>query len=536
MRGRTRHGRARGATLAAAAIVAVTVPAGPPATVTVPGTAAAARTGSTVARTGLPRAGPPSGGAAVGSQTGASAAAPIPESVSRAGTAVPAGRGPGPEPAATAQDEPAAAAPSDRRAPGQGTSSFTAAGGPTGAPVPPPLTVGPPAGRRPGPAAGLRSPDACTPPAADAPRPDAATPAARLDLAGAHRLATGAGQVVAVIDTGVAPGARLGGRLVGGGDFLTGGAGLEDCDGHGTAVAGILAASDAGRDGGGVVGMAPGARVLAIRQSSPSFTVTGPDGGTRPAGDVRTLAEAIALAVREGATVINISEAVCLPAAQAAVQGASIQAALALAARADVVVVGAAGNTGVGNCAAAGQEQPDQVSLPGWYGGTILTVGAVGTDDAAAPFTVPGPWVDVAAPGTGLRSLAVGGGTTATDVTGTSFAAPWVSGLAALVRERFPRLTAGQVVDRILATARRPAPGQVTALGHGVIDPVAALTALPDVLAADPSPATGSAVLAEAAPARAPSAPPAGAAALVLGVACAGACWTLRPRRPRAGR
>ena len=54
----------------------------------------------------------------------------------------------------------------------------------------------------------------------------------------------------------------------------------------------------------------------------------------------------------------------------------------------------------------------DQVSLPGWYGDDILTVGAVGPDDAPAAFTVPGPWVDVAAPGTGLRSLAVGGGTT----------------------------------------------------------------------------------------------------------------------------
>ena len=124
--------------------------------------------------------------------------------------------------------------------------------------------------------------------------------------------------------------------------------------------------------------MAPAAKVLAIRQSSPSFAVPGPDGTTRTAGDVRTLAEAIVLAVRSGATVINISEAVCLRARQAASQGAQVQAALRLAARSDVVVVAAAGNAGVGSCATAGEEPVDQVSIPGWYGTDVLTVGAVG--------------------------------------------------------------------------------------------------------------------------------------------------------------
>jgi len=96
---------------------------------------------------------------------------------------------------------------------------------------------------------------------------------------------------------------------------------------------------------------------------------------------------------------------------------------------------------------------------------------------------VPGPWVDVAAPGSGLRSLTVDGGTTGRDLNGTSFATPWVAGLAALVRERFPQLTASQVVDRILATARRPAGGRsALQVGRGVIDPMAALTAVPDVL------------------------------------------------------
>jgi membrane-anchored mycosin MYCP len=333
----------------------------------------------------------------------------------------------------------------------------------------------------------------CTPPAADGASAGTAPPGLR--LAEAHRLATGRGQVIAVIDTGVAPHPLLAGRLTGGGDYLTGGDGLDDCDGHGTAVAGLLAAAPEGRDRSSEpVGIAPGARLLSIRQSSPSYSVPGPDGALRPAGDTDTLAEAIVLAVRGGADVVNISEAVCLSPERAAAVGAPLQAALRFAAEADVVVVAAAGNLGSGSCAA---DRSRQVSLPGWYTDHVLTVGAVDPGDAAAPFTVPGPWVDVAAPGSGLRSLAVGGGTTAEGVTGTSFAAPWAAGLAALVRERFPELTAPQVVDRILATARR-APDFRGALGYGVVDPVAALTAVPALLQPAAAPA------APAAPAVAP--------------------------------
>ncbi len=427
-----------------------------------------------------------------------------------------------------------------------------------GPPGPPPVRSDPPAGVRPGRAAGLRVPVRCDPvPADPSPATDRAAGDERLQLDAVHRLATGRGQLVAVIDTGVFPHERFGDRLRGGGDYLTGADGLDDCDGHGTEVAGILAASDpdpagtgpapaarvgvgeASRNEGGAVGIAPGARLLAIRQSSPSYEVADTDGSVRPAGDTQTLAEAVVLAVREGATVVNISEAVCLPPDQAASAGEALHAALRFATDSDVVVVAAAGNVGVGGCVDPATEPAAQVSLPGWYGDTILTVGAVDPLDAPAPFTVPGPWVDVAAPGTGLRSLAVGGGTTGSGIDGTSFAAPWVAGLAALVRERFPQLRAAQVVDRILATARRPGGGDT--IGHGVVDPVAALTALPGVLR--PAAASGAAPsvdLAGTTPARPPAPAPwpldllAAAAALV---ACAAAALVLRrtPRR-RASR
>lgn len=385
-------------------------------------------------------------------------------------------------------------------------------------PAPPPLRVRAPAGDAPGPAPGLRAPRSCVPlPAGSAVPPDPA-PARRLRLSDAHRLATGAGVLVAVIDTGVAPHPRLAGRLRGGGDFLTGGgsgAGLDDCDGHGTAVAGLIAAAPSPDDE--VVGVAPGAALLSVRQAGPSFSAPGPDGRERPAGDLATLAEAVVLAVRSGADVVNVSEAVCLPPERAAAGGARLQAALRLAAEADVVVVAAAGNAGVGGCG----DEPGQVSLPGWYD-EVVAVGATGPDDAAAGFTVAGRWVDLAAPGTGARSLAVGGGLTADPLAGTSSSAALVSGLAALVRERFPELTAAQVVDRIRATARRPAGGRDDALGVGTIDPVAALTAEPGVLGVPDAPA-GTGALIGTAPRALPPAPPLDLAAVagLLGAAAA---------------
>ena len=310
----------------------------------------------------------------------------------------------------------------------------------------------------------------CGPPTAVAERAGPG-PAERLRLAAAHAVATGRGQRIAVIDTGVAPHSRLAGRLVGLGDALAGGTGLDDCDGHGTAVAGLIGAAADPRDG--FVGVAPDARILAVRQFSP--TVGGSNG--RPAGDLGSLATAVRRSVEAGATVVNISGAVCLPAERAAVNGAAVRSALRAAAAADVVVVAAAGNLDSGGCAA---DRPDLVSLPGWDD-DVLTVGAVGPDDRPARFTVPGSWVDVAAPGTDVRSLTADGGT-GPPLDGTSFAAPLVAGLAALIREHHPGLSAREVTDRITATARRPPAGRDDAIGSGVVDLVAALTSEPAAL------------------------------------------------------
>jgi membrane-anchored mycosin MYCP len=361
-----------------------------------------------------------------------------------------------------------------------------------------------------------------------------------LALREVHALADGTGVRVAVVDTGVTPHPRLA-RLTGGGDYLTGGDGLADCDGHGTAVAGLLAAlPDPGDE---VVGVAPGVEVLAIRQASPSFTVPVGD-GTSPAGDTGTLAEAIGRAVRLGASVVTVSEAVCLDAARAELVGRPLAVALRAAAAADVLVVAAAGNVGSGGCTGA----PGEVPLPaaaGWTAGIagvgaarpaavsavavtsrppiadgVLAVGATTPDDGPAPFTVRGPWVDLAARGTALRSLAPGSGLTEPTLQGTSLSVPIVAGAAALLRQRFPSLTAGQVAQRLTDTARRPAAGS-DAVGAGAVDPLAALTTLPlPGAAADPSVAAAP----TAPPARTPRFPawlPLGAIALLSALVAA---------------
>ena len=95
-----------------------------------------------------------------------------------------------------------------------------------------------------------------------------------------------------------------------------------------------------------------------------------------------------------------------------------------------------------------------------------------------------GPWVGAAAPAENITALgydgnpvnALQGEDGLLPINGTSFAAAYVSGLAALVRQRFPDLTPAQVINRITATARHPGGGVDNYVGAGVVDPVAALT------------------------------------------------------------
>ena len=317
-----------------------------------------------------------------------------------------------------------------------------------------------------------------------------------VDLQTVWRLTRGAGQTVAVIDTGVARHQRLP-HLVPGGDYVSTGDGATDCDGHGTIVAGIIGAATDSADPDAFTGIAPDATLLGVRQASNRFhAVADPSGSGF--GDVETLASAVRGAADLGATVINISSVACVPAGDD-LDDRALGAALAYAVDVkNVVVVTAAGNVGgPGQCPAdndaADWDDVTVVASPAWYDEYVLTVGSLGADGTASTFSLSGPWVDVAAPGEGVVSLASSSeglvdSVAGQVISGTSYAAPVVSAIAALVRARSPELTARQVMARIEDTARHPAGGWNPAVGHGMVDALAAVSGT--ALAAPPSPSS----------------------------------------------
>jgi membrane-anchored mycosin MYCP len=317
-----------------------------------------------------------------------------------------------------------------------------------------------------------------------------------LDLPGIWKLSRGSGQTVAVIDTGVSRHRRLP-HLMPGGDYVSAGDGTDDCDGHGTIVAGIIGAAPDPQGGGAFSGIAPDATIISVRQSSNKFRAADDVSGSG-FGDVDTLAMAVRTAADMGATVINVSSVACLP-ADGGLDDRALGAALSYAVDVkNVVVVAAAGNVGgPGQCpdqnpaadpARTGLPSWDDLNVvvsPAWYDEFVLTVGSVGPDGAPSEFSLAGPWVDVAAPGEDVVSLDPDGEglvdtMPATDdarpISGTSYAAPVVSALAALVRSRAPELTARQVMQRIEDTAHRPPAGWDPVVGHGVVDVLAAVS------------------------------------------------------------
>lgn len=319
-----------------------------------------------------------------------------------------------------------------------------------------------------------------------------------LGLPQAQKFATGAGITVAVIDTGVNGSPRVPAEP--GGDFVDQtGNGMSDCDAHGTLTAAVIAGRPAPTDA--FVGVAPDARILSLRQTSDSFSPVGArtdpndPNATQTAGSLRSLARAIVHAANMGAQVINISEAACYKVTRPineAVVGAAINYAVNV--KGSVIVV-AAGNTG-SDCTQnpppdaavpadpRGWREVQTIVSPAWYSPLVLTVGSIAPNGQPSGFSLQGPWVGAAAPGENLIALgydgkpvnALQGEDGPIPISGTSFSAAYVSGLAALIRQRFPELTPAQVINRITATARHPGGGVNNVVGAGVIDPVAALT------------------------------------------------------------
>ncbi|MFB7286086.1 type VII secretion-associated serine protease mycosin [Actinacidiphila glaucinigra] len=274
----------------------------------------------------------------------------------------------------------------------------------------------------------------------------------------------GKGVTVAVLDTGVdGTHPDLSGQVLEGKDMVGFGARRGDAAWarHGTGMAGIIAGHGHGPGGSdGVLGIAPQARILPVR-----VILEDKDPQRKKARTTRgsALADGIRWAADHGADVINLSlgddSRTAHPEAQ---EDDAIQYAL----RKGVVVVASAGNGG---------EQGNRASYPAAYPG-VIAVAAVDRYGSRAAFSTRRWYATVAAPGVDV--VIADPNRRYYEGWGTSTASAYVSGTAALVRSAYPRLSPAQVKRLLEDTARSsPAGGRDDAVGHGLVDPAAALKA-----------------------------------------------------------
>ena len=289
----------------------------------------------------------------------------------------------------------------------------------------------------------------------------------------AWEVSKGAGVKVAVIDSGVdGQHPDLKGAVVGGYDASGAGKpdGQKSIGGkpeHGTLVATMLAGrghqpasstatpspgpTGAGPDG--IVGVAPEAQILSVSTWL---------GSANPAGksDQDQIPEAVRWAVDNGAKVINISLGSTTPQ-----WPQSWDAAFLYAEQKDVVIVAAAGNRVGGNI---------QVGAPATIPGVLTVAGLDRKGVASIDSSSQGISIGVAAPAENLLGGLPGGGYA--EWAGTSGATPIVAGVAALIRSKWPEMSAKQVINRIVTTAKDAgAPGKDPLYGFGVLNAEAAL-------------------------------------------------------------
>ena len=280
-------------------------------------------------------------------------------------------------------------------------------------------------------------------------------------IGGGTSTTAGTGVKVAVIDSGIDcnhPELKRGGVTIcdGGWDFVNNDSDPFDDNGHGTHVAGTIAAA---KDGAGVVGVAPGVRLYALK-------VLGSNGS----GSFSGIIAALQWAVNNGIQVTNNSYG------STSNPGTTVETAFINAYNAGVLNIAAAGNSG--SCPASG----DTVGYPAHFD-SVVAVAATASDNSRACFSSSGPAVEIAAPGASIKSTVPGGGYATWN--GTSMATPHVVGAAALV------YASGTLVDtngngrindevrvRLQATATDlGTAGRDSLFGFGLVNAVAALDA-----------------------------------------------------------
>ncbi len=265
----------------------------------------------------------------------------------------------------------------------------------------------------------------------------------------AWRYSRGANETVAVIDSGVdANHPDLAGQVLPGKDFVDGSTdGRTDVVGHGTTVAALIAGKD---DKDGVEGLAPNAKILPVRVLD----------SKNEYNSANQVADAVRWSVDNGATVINMSLG-------SSETSAVLSDAVRYAMSRDVVVVACDGNVSNGR----GTQVWHPAREPG-----VIAVSGVNSDSSFWSGSIQGPSTVLSAPANDITGA--DSHDSYWNVKGTSFASPLVAATAALVRSRYPTMSANNVINRLTRTAwDMGAPGRDSQYGFGVVNPTGALTA-----------------------------------------------------------
>ncbi|MHB8493569.1 MAG: S8 family serine peptidase [Casimicrobiaceae bacterium] len=263
----------------------------------------------------------------------------------------------------------------------------------------------------------------------------------------------GSGVTVAILDSGIdSTHPDLAGQLVPGWNFYDNNSNTSDVYGHGTEVAGTVAA--VGNNSIGVAGIAFGAKLMPVR-------VTDTNGWA----SISALANGLTWAADHGAKVANMSFAVQ--------SYSTIISAAQYFMNKGGVVMNSAGNTGTLDTTAASS--------------ALVSVSATDSTDTVTSWSSYGPYVDVAAPGAGIWTTTMGGGYSA--VSGTSFSSPLTAGVAALMMAANPQLAPSQIVSMLESTAvDLGTAGYDYYYGYGRVNAAAAVAAAAQGVAADTTP------------------------------------------------
>lgn len=263
----------------------------------------------------------------------------------------------------------------------------------------------------------------------------------------------GGSLTVGVLDTGVnASHEDLSGKILPGYDFINRDNDTTDDHGHGTAVAGVIAATPENKRG--VAGICWGCRILPVKVLDSTNK-----------GSASQLAEGIRYAADNGVKIMNLS-------LTGTGEASAVEAAVAYAASKGATVVTVAGN----------KANSDPV-WPAIYPSTI-TVGGTTTTDTLHPQSSFGPNVDIAAPYTGYTTFNDG---SYTYFNGTSHSGPMVTGILAVLQSAFPTATAQQLRTAITATAETCCEGKISGGRINAIKAYNYLAGIPNTETAKPT-------------------------------------------------